>query len=110
MIFLGAGASKILGIKTLSDMTNDLVKILREKDHGQVIDEIINCLKNFDITPDFEAIYTVLEGLINPKQAVQNSGAFTAYVCKDLQSITTHVEFRDILRDFRNFIFSSIQY
>ena len=81
-------------------MTNDLVKILRDKCHGQVIDEIINSLKNFDITPDFEAIYTVLEGLINPKQAILNSGVFTAYVCKDLQFIKTHSEFRDILRDF----------
>lgn len=56
MIFLGAGASKVFGLKTLQDMTEELIAKMREKGHGEAIDSIIMSLKQFDITPDFESI------------------------------------------------------
>lgn len=105
MIFLGAGASKIFGIKTLQDMTDDLIEKMRDKRHTDIIDEILESLKKFGLTPDFESIYAILDGLTNPRQAVRNSGAFTAYVCKDLEDIETHPEFKELLYDFTNYIY-----
>lgn len=105
MIFLGAGASKIFGVKTLQDMTDDLIKKMENKGYGDTIKKILENLKRFDLTPDFESIFTILEGLTNPKEAVKNSGAFTAYVCRDLKEIGTYQEFKELLHDFKDFIY-----
>ena len=61
MIFLGAGASKIFGLKTLQDLTDDLVSLMRKKGHSKTINEILKALKKFQLTPDFENIYTTLK-------------------------------------------------
>ena len=47
MIFLGAGASKIFGLKTLQDLTDDLVSLMKEKGHGKTISEILKSLTRF---------------------------------------------------------------
>jgi len=70
MIFLGAGASKVFGLKTMQDLTNDLIKQLTEKGHQKVIDEILKALREYNLTPDFENIYTTLEALVNRARVV----------------------------------------
>lgn len=105
MIFLGAGASKLFGVKTLQDMTEDLIKKLKEDGHEEIVNDILVNLKRFNLKPDFEAIYTILEGLTDPKQSVRISGPFTAYVCKDLEEIKSKSKFRELLANFRKYIY-----
>lgn len=110
MIFLGAGASKPFGIKTMQDLTEDLVKQMRNKGHGETIDNILKSLKQFNLTPDFESIYTILEALVSPEQGIRYSGPFTAfvaYVCKGIEQIKAHPEFEETLRDFRSLIYNA---
>ena len=110
MIFLGAGASAILGIKTMQDLTNDLVGTMRNLGYNEIIDQIIRSLNRFDITPDFEAIYTTLEALVAPDLAVKSSGAFAAYVAntlKGFEEIRANEEIDEILFKFRKLIYDS---
>ena len=110
MIFLGAGASAVLGIKTMQDLTNDLVNTMRDLGHGEKIDNIIQSLRKFNLTPDFESIYTALEALVSPQQAVKNSGPFAAYIaytCKGFEEIKAHKEFEEVLFKFRQLIYDS---
>lgn len=110
MIFLGAGASEILGIKTMQGLTNDLVNTMRDHGYGEAIDNIIQGLRKSNLTPDFESIYTTLEALVEPKQAVKNSGPFAAYIaynCKGFGEIKAHKEFEEVLLKFRQLIYDS---
>jgi len=107
LIFLGAGASKRFGIKTLQDMTDDLIKILKEKKHEQMIVEIIDGLKRFQMIPDFEAIYTIIDGLIDPQNAIKYYGPFTAYMCKNLlkDTLPSREDLLDLLKVTREYIY-----
>ena len=110
MIFLGAGASKVLGIKTMQDLTMDLVSTMRNLGYGEEIDNVIQSLKKFNFTPDFESIYTTLEALTAPEQAVKSSGPFAAYIantCKGFEEIKGHKEFEEVLSNFRQLIYDS---
>lgn len=104
MIFLGAGASKIFGIKTLQEMSKDLVKIMKKEGFSDIVGKITSSLKRFGMATDFEAIYSIVEGLTNPKQAVEGSGPFTAYVCKELKEVTPKQNLMDLLRLFKIFL------
>jgi len=116
MIFLGAGASKVFGLKTMQDLTDDLVKKMREKGHGETIDDILEALRVYGLTPDFENIYTTLEALVNLKEGIKKSGAFTAYVAwesmskdQEIRSMATmkqHPEFKTVLADLRDLIYN----
>ena len=108
MIFLGAGASKIFGTKTMQDLTQDLVKRMSDRGHKKVIDEILQALKKFGLTPDFENIYTTLEALANPTEGIKRSGAFTAFLAsrRGFQDFEKHPEYFEVLSDFRNLIYS----
>ena len=64
MIFLGAGASKELGIKTMQELTDEVINLLKNSGHEEETKEIISALKQYDIKPDFEAIFSVIEGLV----------------------------------------------
>jgi hypothetical protein len=105
MILLGAGASKPFGIKTLQEMTNSIVKLMKKHGHGEIVEQILSGLKRFGMTPDFEAIYTVVEGLTNLSQAIKNSGPLTTYVCKDLDQIKPKEDLRELSKFFREFIY-----
>lgn len=109
MIFLGAGASKPFGIKTLDEMSIDLKEIMRDQGYGEIVDKIIDHLEKFGMTPDFEAIFTIVEGLTNLLQAVKNSGPFTAYVCKDLEKLKPKEDLKESLRLFRDFLYKECQ-
>ena len=105
MIFLGAGASKELGIKTMQELTEDVVAKLEKRGYGKEAEEIIYSLKEFGIKPDFEAIYSVLEGLGNIKLGVREAGPLTAYVCKRLSDIKSIPDSEQILKELRTLIF-----
>jgi len=110
MILLGAGASKVFGLKTLQDLTNDLVIQMKDRGHEKTISEIIEALKRYHLSPDFENIYTTLEALANPEEGIKKNGAFTAYIAykthfdtaKDPNMVR---EYESILSDFRNLIY-----
>jgi len=104
VIFLGAGASKIFGIKTLQEMSEDLIKIMEKKDYSDIVEEIINNLKRFGMTVDFEAVYSIVEGLTNLEKSIRDSGPFTAYVCKNLKELKPKINFKDLLQVFRTFL------
>lgn len=104
MIFLGAGASKTFGIKTLQEMSKDLIKIMEKKGYSDIVTKITDSLKRFGVSADFEAIYTIVEGLINPEQAVKNSGSFTAYVCKDLNEVKPKQDLKSLLQVFKAYL------
>ena len=74
MIFLGAGASKVFGIKTLQDMTQDLAEKMRNEGRGETIDDILAALRQFGLTPDFENVYKIVEGLVNPQEESEKVG------------------------------------
>ena len=105
MIFLGAGASKELGIKTMQELTVDTIAKLEKRGYGSQTDEIISCLRRFGITLDFEAIYSVLEGLVNIRKSVKDAGALTAYVSKDLDEIPSISDSDEILKELRLLIY-----
>lgn len=107
MIFLGAGASKVFGLKTLQELTTVIVKTMKRNGYGETINEILNALRMFNIVPDFENIYTTLEGLVNPREGIRNSGGFTAYIASkiDLAKIEEKSKYGDILADFKNLIY-----
>jgi len=105
LIFLGAGASKVFGIKTLQQMTDDLFVKLRKKNYGRLVDRIIKSLNNFNISPDFESIYTILSVLTNPVQAIKSENPFIAYILNKPQNIETYPKLLDLLHDFRDYIY-----
>lgn len=108
LIFLGAGASTVFGLKTLQDLTQEIVKKMVEAGHGDEIRDIKTALRRFGKVPDFENIYTTLEGLVNPRQGIKDSGPFAAYVahvCKGLQKIKPHPKFKKILEDSKRFLY-----
>lgn len=86
-------------------MTADLVKTVYKKGYGKIINRITKSLRNFGISPDFEAIYTILDALTNPRQAIKESNPFAAYVCRDPEQIGAYPKLVDVLRDFRNYIY-----
>lgn len=108
MIFLGAGASKVFGIKTMQDLTDDLVQKMRDKGHGETINEILSALKRFGLTPDFENIHTTVDALVDLKEGIRKSGAFAAYVASKggFQLVTEQPKFKDVLQDFRKLIYN----
>ncbi len=106
MLFLGAGASKVFGLKTLQDLTDDLVKKLRNKGYNE-IDEIIIALKKFGLTPDFENIYSTIDALADPYIGIKKSGGFTAYIAsKGNFQFGKRSEYAEFLEDFRELIYN----
>ena len=83
MIFLGAGASSSLGIPTLQEFSEYVFNELKKRGHEELINEIIDSLEHFNITPDFESLYSILEGLVDPISAVTGAGPLTAFFVRN---------------------------
>jgi hypothetical protein len=71
MIFLGAGASKAFGIKTLQEMTVELEKFMESKGHLDLINSIEVNLEKYKIDVDFEALYGIVEAMANPVESLR---------------------------------------
>lgn len=105
MIFLGAGASKPYGIPTLEEFSEETLDILKKKGHEEVIQNIQESLKEFEMIMDFESLYSILEGLTNPVRSVQNAGPFTAFLVKNKKSLPKCYDYSQVLSDLRKIIY-----
>ena len=81
------------------------MKLLKQYGYGKETNEIISSLKEYGIKPDFEAIFSVIEGLKNIKQGIKEAGPFTAYICKELSSIRGIPDSEKILTELKILIF-----
>jgi len=105
MIFLGAGASKPYGIPTLQEFSRYVFDKLKEIGHNEVLRDIQESLKEFNMTVDFESLYSVLEGLTNPTKSVQYAGPLTAYLVRNRDSLPTGYDYSEVLADLRKIIY-----
>jgi hypothetical protein len=103
MIFLGAGASRSFGIKTLKEMGQRLINIMEKEGYGDLVKQMELSLKRYGMTLDFEAAYSILEGLTRLEDSIRESGPFTAYVGKDLKDHYRR-DLKDMLTLLRDFI------
>jgi hypothetical protein len=103
VIFLGAGASRPFGIKTLEEMGQNLIEILEHNDYGDLVGQMKSGLSKYGMTLDFEAVYGIIEGLTNLEDSIRQSGPFTAYVAKDLKDYYKK-DLKSILQLLRKFI------
>ena len=105
MIFLGAGASKSLGIPTLQGFSEYVYSELKKRGHEELVNEIIDSLEHFNITPDFESLYSILEGLVDPTSAVKSAGPLTAFFVRNQSRLPQKQNFLEILEDVKKIIY-----
>lgn len=105
MIFLGAGASKPYEIPTLEEFSKYVFDKLEKLGHEEVLENIQSSLKEFDIAIDFEALYSILEGLTNPYRAVQYAGPLTAYLVGTKDNLPRKYDYGEVLRDLKRIIY-----
>ena len=110
MILLGAGASKVFGLKTLQDLTTDIVAKMKEIGHEKVIIDITQAMKRYGLNPDFENIYTTIEALSNPLRGIERNGGLAAYIAfktnYDIQEDTKGSnQYEKVLSDLRELIY-----
>ncbi len=106
MIFLGAGASKIFGIKTLKEMSSDLIQIMIDRGFSSIAQKIVSSLQRYGVEPDFEAVFTIIEGLANIEETIRSSNPVMAYVSKDLKDIERTDKSSELGQVFRDFLYN----
>jgi hypothetical protein len=88
MLFLGAGASKAVGIDDLQDLTNKIKVQLEKKGYKSLIQHVTDTLENANQNNrffeenevDIEVIFSVLNGLAHPVKALKDLGPYAIYV------------------------------
>ena len=105
MIFLGAGASKPFGIPTLEEFSKIVCDKLEALGHKDVLVRIRDSLKEFNLSLDFESLYSILEGLVNPQMAVTYAGPLTAYLIGKKDDLPKSYDYSKVLRDLRKEIY-----
>src|SRR2546426_4029358 len=90
MLFLGAGASKPVGIPTMKEFTQAVLKDMEKR--GVHYENLVASIQNdisrkFEVEPDIEAVLTVLDGKAKPRKSLDNLAA---------QQITFPEEYRSI--------------
>ena len=78
MLFLGAGASKPLGIPTMAEFTDAVVKDLDSRGMqtwGSLVKDLLARVATAGLKPDIESVLSVLQGLGNPQKALADVGA-----------------------------------
>lgn len=106
MIFLGAGASKELGVPTLQSLSEVIFSELKRSAQGNLIDRIENSLKGFNIKPDFESVYSILEALQNPYESIKKAGPFTAFLLKNIKNLPLKIETQELLETSRKKLYN----
>ena len=107
---LGAGASKIFGLKTLQDLTSDLVEKMTDLGYEKTISDIVQAIKHYGLNPDFENIYTTLEGLATAKEGIRRNGGLTTYIAYKTNYIAQQApaiidQYKKTLSDLRELIY-----
>jgi hypothetical protein len=105
MIFLGAGASKPFGIPTLEEFSKEVITKLEKLNHTDILERIKTSCKEFNIELDFETLYSILEGLINPVNSVQHAGPLTAFLVKSKKNLPKGYDYFQILADLRKLLY-----
>jgi hypothetical protein len=88
MLFLGAGASKAVGIGDLKDLTDEIMVRLEKEGCEGLIQDITEALKKANLDNryfnegeiDIEVIFSVLDGLSNPTKALKDLGPYAIYI------------------------------
>jgi len=78
MLFLGAGASKPLGIPTMAEFTDAIVKELESQGMphwGSAVKDTLSRVQAAGLNSDIESVLSVLQGLTNPQKALADVGA-----------------------------------
>jgi phage replication-related protein YjqB (UPF0714/DUF867 family) len=84
MLFLGAGASKAVGIGDLKDLTDAIMVRLKKVGYEDLIQDITETLKKANLHNrffnegeiDIEVIFSVLNALSNPTKALKEIGPY----------------------------------
>jgi len=89
MLFLGAGASKPLGIPAMKDFTQAVLNDMeRRKVNFEPIVSIIQAgVRKFGVEPDIEAVLTILDGKVKPRQNLENLGAQLIEFTKEFREV-----------------------
>lgn len=88
MLFLGAGASKAVGIGDLKDLTDEIMVRLKKEGYEDLIQDITETLKKANLDNryfnegeiDIEVIFSVLDGLSHPTKALKDLGPYAIYI------------------------------
>ncbi len=88
MLFLGAGASKAVGIGDLQELTKHIMTRLQKEGYEDLIKHVKATLKKANLRNryfnkseiDIEVIFSVLNGLSNPTRALKDLGPYAIYV------------------------------
>lgn len=78
MLFLGAGASKPLGIPTMAEFTDAIVRDLDSQSMhtwGTLVKDVLARVATAGLKPDIESVLSVLQGIASPKKALADVGA-----------------------------------
>jgi hypothetical protein len=105
MIFLGAGASKPFGIPTLEEFSEEVITKLEELHQTDILMRIKDSCKEFNIKLDFETLYSILEGLINPVNSVQHAGPLTAFLIKSRRNLPKRYDYTQVLADLKTLLY-----
>lgn len=78
MLFLGAGASKPLGIPTMAEFTGAIIEDLESRgmpSWGALVRDLLDRVAKAGLNPDIESVLSVLEGQANPLKVLADVGA-----------------------------------
>jgi len=105
MIFLGAGASKPFRIPTLEELSKEVMTKLEELGQEDLLERIKNSCEEFNIELDFETLYSILEGMINPEISVRHAGPLAAFIVGKKSHLPKSYDYAAILDDLRKTIY-----
>ena len=84
MLFLGAGASKAVGVGDLKDITKRIVTKFTNAGYGELVQHILDTLNDSGLFKerelDIEVIFSVLNGRINHKKTMNALGPYAIYL------------------------------
>lgn len=80
-----------------------MVNRIEKKGYGDLVEQMKIGLKRYGMTLDFEAIYSILEGLTRLEHSIRDAGPFTSYVGKDLKNYYQN-DLKDMLKFLKDFI------
>lgn len=91
MLFLGAGASKAVGLPTLHELTQKIR--VRDPDIDKRFNEIDNVVRGSENgigyqegELDLEVYFTILNSLVEPANSIYDFGPFAVYLYKSLKN------------------------